>query len=246
MSYHEIRIMTVPDRATLDSLVDRLGEFTIPLFESHGVHTHGVWTGLGGPSGVAGPELAVYHWVSHENDDATADWQGIRDESAGVVRSHLDVSTTTISLDLIPSLHRDLETELAGVVPADEATGRIYELRLYSPIDGMASALTQRFEYFTLGLFDRYGLGNIAFFTERQDAVAPAPGTTPLPAPAGVVSSEPRMAFVLAHPSLEAALETWKQVAADPHGVPDDGLPKSQLAGKQISYLRPTAYSPLR
>ncbi|GAA4680491.1 hypothetical protein GCM10025780_27230 [Frondihabitans cladoniiphilus] len=237
--------MTVPDQETLDALVERLGEFTVPLFERHGVHTHGVFTGLGGPAGVAGPELAVYHWVSHDTEDASASWQGIRDESHGVVRAPLDVTTTTIALDALPQLARDLAAELDGVVPASAEDGRVYELRLYSPLPDMTGALVKRFEYFTLGLFDRYGLGNVAFFLERGDAVAPAPGTTPVANPVAD-STEPRMAFVLAHPSLEAALETWRQVAVDPDGVPDDGLPKSQLAGKTISYLRPTAYSPLR
>jgi hypothetical protein len=247
MTYYELRIMRTPDLRERDRLERRLGEFTVPLFSEHGIETVGLWTMAGMPGAPEDPVPAIVHLVSHESiEAATLAWPRVRAASAAVSREPIEVSLTFIPLEIIPALRRDTTEELNKVEGAEEGGARAYELRVYSPLPDMAEALEERFGYFTLDLFDRYGLGSVIYLRELDAADVPVPpGAAIEAAPVGVSGTEKRMVFVLAHPSVESAVKTWAAVAADPHGVPNDGKGLSQLEGKLIAYLRPTPTSPL-
>ncbi len=82
----------------------------------------------------------------------------------------------------------------------EAAAQRVFELRVYHPHPGKIDALLARFRDHTCGIFERLGMENVGYWVEAE----PAEG------------EEPKLYYVLAHPSREAAKEAWKTFMADP------------------------------
>lgn len=76
----------------------------------------------------------------------------------------------------------------------------LYELRVYHPHPGKLDALNARFREHTLGLFEKHGMHNVAYWIEQ-------PSDTAL---------EGKVIYVLAFPSREARDASWKAFVADP------------------------------
>src|ERR1700759_691176 len=82
---------------------------------------------------------------------------------------------------------------LLGTVQA-QSPARIYELRTYTCYDGKLETLKKRFRDHTIEIFNRHGMVSIGYWVPND---APRSQTT--------------LIYVLAHPSLEAAQQHWKE-----------------------------------
>jgi hypothetical protein len=83
---------------------------------------------------------------------------------------------------------------------APAAQSPIYELRIYYPASGKASALNARFRNHTLSLFEKHGMRNIAYWNEVPTAEAP----------------DGRVVYVLAYPDRAARDRSWRAFGEDP------------------------------
>ncbi|MCD2324091.1 NIPSNAP family protein [Sphingomonas sp. IC-56] len=81
-----------------------------------------------------------------------------------------------------------------------DAQSAVYELRIYYPAPGKLSALNARFREYTLKLFAKHGMRNVAYWNEQPTREAP----------------EGRLVYVLAYPSREARDASWKAFGEDP------------------------------
>ena len=91
----------------------------------------------------------------------------------------------------------------APVASADhhqEASTRVFELRIYYPHPGKIDALLARFRDHTCGIFERLGMENVGYWVETDVKEG----------------EEPKLYYVLAHPSREQAKAAWKQFMNDP------------------------------
>ena len=118
----------------------------------------------------------------------------------------------------------------APVPPARE--DRVFELRTYTAPPGQLPALHRRFREHTLALFARHGMTNVGYWTPQDSARA---GNT--------------IVYLLAHPSREAARESWAAFGRDT--VWQRVRAESEANGRIIEriesvFLDPTDYSPLR
>ena len=106
---------------------------------------------------------------------------------------------------------------------------RCFELRTYTVAPGKVEALHRRFQDHAVGLFEKHGIGVVAFWTptDRTDTVM----------------------YMLAHPTCEAAPAAWKGFSEDPDWVA--ARTASEKDGPLVTkvekvFLNPTAYSPLK
>jgi hypothetical protein len=129
---------------------------------------------------------------------------------------------------------------LAGVLPGlaaemlgaggAEASGAVYELRVYTAAEGKLPELLKRFREHTMELFKRHGMKNVGYWT---------------------ATDEPRKAntliYVLKYPSREAATASWKAFQDDPEW--QQVRTKSEEAGKLVdkvdsTFMVATDFSP--
>jgi hypothetical protein len=120
---------------------------------------------------------------------------------------------------------------LRAVVPVEpvvhaQAPGRVFEMRTYTTAEGRLDALNARFRDHTMGLFEKYGIQNVAYFV-------------PMDKPDTLV-------YIIAHPSREAAKVNFSAFAKDPEwaGIAErSGVGRVQI---ESVFMRATEYSPLK
>lgn len=136
---------------------------------------------------------------------------------------------------------RALPVLLAATFAAGVAVGaqrhapvepRVYELRTYTTAPGRLPALENRFRGHTLALFARHGMTNVGYWTPQDSAHA---GNT--------------LVYLLAHPSRDAARQSWAAFGADPEWQRVQAA--SEADGKIVEhvesvFLDPTDFSPMK
>lgn len=111
---------------------------------------------------------------------------------------------------------------------AADADTRVYELRTYTSPPGKLDALHARFREHTTKLFEKHGMTNIGYWT-------PAP------------NPENKLIYLLAYPSREARVASWKAFIADPEWK--KAAAESEANGKIVSkiearFMTATDFSP--
>jgi hypothetical protein len=82
---------------------------------------------------------------------------------------------------------------------AADASGAVYELRVYTAAAGKLEDLLKRFREHTRKLFERHGMTNVAYWTATDE---PKKANT--------------LVYILKYPSREAATASWKAFQDDP------------------------------
>jgi len=82
---------------------------------------------------------------------------------------------------------------------AGAGSGPVFELRIYTALEGKLNDLLKRFREHTTMLFERHGMKNVAYWTPTDD---PQKSKT--------------LIYILKHPSREAATTNWKAFQDDP------------------------------
>ena len=124
----------------------------------------------------------------------------------------------------------------APVASADhhqEASTRVFELRIYYPHPGKIDALLTRFRDHTCGIFERLGMENIAYWVETDVKEG----------------EEPKLYYVIAHPSREQAKAAWKQFMDDPEwkAAYAESIKDGRLVMKVDSiFMAPTDFSGIK
>ena len=107
----------------------------------------------------------------------------------------------------------------------------IYELRIYTTLPGRLPALQARFRDHTCALFEKYGIMNVAYWTNS------------------IGGRNDELTYILGYDDLESRAAAWTAFASDPawHQVRDE----SELDGPIVHHIEnriisPTDFSPLR
>ena len=106
---------------------------------------------------------------------------------------------------------------------------RVFELRTYTAMAGKIDALHARFRDHTVKLFEKHQMTVVGFWR-----------------PADEERAKRQLVYLLAFPSQEAAVESWKEFQADPQwkSVKETSEKDGPLVEKIDSvFLNPTDYS---
>ena len=121
-----------------------------------------------------------------------------------------------------------------GPTPAGRSAAepRVFELRTYTTAPGRLPALRTRFREHTMAIFARHGMTNVGYWVPEDSARA-----------------QNTLVYILAHPSREAARQSWDAFGKDPEWQRVQAA--SEADGKIVEhvesvFLDPTDYSPLR
>jgi hypothetical protein len=108
----------------------------------------------------------------------------------------------------------------------------IYELRTYWAAPGKAEALNTRFRTLTLGLFERYQMQVVGFWTPLSDT-----------------ETQGDLVYLMAFPDEQSGRAAWDAFRADPEW--QAGKAASEVDGSLTTrvtsvFLQPTDFSPLQ
>ncbi len=131
-----------------------------------------------------------------------------------------------------------LSMAVAGFAQAPPSTvpgAKVYELRTYYAAPGKLDALHARFRKHTISIFQRHGMGIVAFWVPVDATTGAATGNT--------------LVYILSYPSLEARKQAWDDFGKDPEwiAVKTESEKDGKLVDKVDSmFLAPTDYSPMK
>jgi len=111
-------------------------------------------------------------------------------------------------------------------------TNQVFELRTYTAAEGKFDDLLDRFRDHTLRIFEKHGMINVGYWTPQDEPL-----------------SANTLIYVLAHPSREAAEQSWRDFSSDPEwqSVAEESQRDGQLiTGLERVFLNPTDFSPMR
>lgn len=223
--YYEVRIY-YPTPGKYAAIVDRFRQYTLKIFEKHGMENIGYWT----PTDTTQKELIyILAYPSREARDASwkafgsdPEWKAVvaKTEANGKLVDHVDQIFMTES-DLSPTI------KLQKKSPA-----RTFELRTYTPAPGKLDDLLSRFRDHTLKLFTKHGMTHIGYWvTQEKDG------------------GQPKLVYILAHPSEAEGKKHFDEFRKDPVWVKakEESEKNGPLTTKVESiYMTPTDYSPIR
>ena len=105
--------------------------------------------------------------------------------------------------------------------------GALYEMRIYTANEGKLDALHDRFRNHTMGIFEKHGMQNVAYWIPADQADT--------------------LIYIIAHKDGEAAKASWQAFVADPEWqkVYADSIADGRLV-KNIdnTFMTKTDYSP--
>jgi hypothetical protein len=122
---------------------------------------------------------------------------------------------------------------LVAAPPASaQSPGPVYELRIYTTLQGKLPALLARFRDHTLKIFEKHGMENVGYWV-----------------PADAPRSQNTLYYILRHKSREAAAASWEAFRKDPDWL--KARTESEVAGKIVDhvesvFLSPTDFSKLK
>ena len=182
---YESRIYhTVPGR--LPALNDRFAKHTMDFFKKHGIGMLGFWTDDIGTSNKLTYILTFDSMADREVKwsafGADPGWHQVRaqTEADGPIVAHVE----------------NAFLRLTPYSPEPHVRSNIQELRIYDAVPGKIQNLHDRFANHTIGLFEKHGIENVAYWTED-------------------VGISNRLVYMLGYPTLGDREKSWTGFLAD-------------------------------
>lgn len=223
--YYEMRIYYChPGR--LDALVQRFTNHTTKIFEKHGMTNVGYWI----PNNNT--ENTLYYILSYPSQaDRDTSWShfGKDPEWREVARKSEESGKIVAKVTSIFMNTTDFSPKIkASKADAD----RTFEMRTYTAVPNKLPNVLNRFRNYTLKLFKKHGMDNIAYFT-----TIPKDG------------SQPKLLYFLAHKSEAAGKANFDAFRLDSKWlqVKEASEKESKIVEKVESmYMSPTSFSTIR
>lgn len=223
--YFEMRIYyCLPGR--LDALLERFQNHTTRIFEKHGMENIGYWVP------TVNDKNALYYILAFPSKEARQaswaafiadpEWKEVSDKSqvdGKIIESITSVFMT--AADVIPTINA-----------SSNRKERLFELRTYTCLPGRFPNIVARFQNHTTKLFEQHQMENIAYFKSEE-----ADG------------GQPKLVYLVAHQSQEAATKSWAEFRADPVWIAarDASEKDGKIVEKAESvFMKPTGFSKIK
>ena len=183
---YENRVYTaVPGK--MAALNDRFANHTMGFFKHYGIGMLGFWTDEIGISNQLTYIVTFDNMADRENK-----WVPFAADP-----KRLQVFAETETDGPLVALVENTFMRLTPYSPEPQLSSRIQELRVYDALPGRLPAMHDRFSNHTMGLFEKHGIQNIAYWTED-------------------VGTNNRLVYMLGYDSLGDREKSWASFAADP------------------------------
>lgn len=216
---YEMRVYYAAE-GKLETLLTRFRDHTTKLFEKHGMKNVGYWLPIDNKENklvyilsYPNKEARDFSWKSFGADPA---WKAVQTASEVNGKIVAKVESTFMK-----------ETDFSNSDFSNKGN-RVFELRTYKTSPYNLGLLLARFRNHTLGLFAKYGMTNLSYFTQ--------------------VDNDNTLIYLLAHKSKEAGLASFDAFRVDKDWVAtrtaSELLGKGSLTTSVVSeYLVPTDFS---
>ncbi len=214
---YELRIYhTMPGK--LPALNDRFANHTIGFFNKHGIGILGFWTDEIGTS-----NKLTYILSFDSMADREAKWGAFQaDPGWHKVRTETEADGP-INAQVLNSFMR-----ATPYSPEPKVSTPLQELRIYDAVPGKLPNLHDRFSNHTIGLFEKHGMENVAYWTDD-------------------VGTGGRLIYILGYPSLAGREKSWTAFQSDPTWQAARAASEEDGALVRVSthsIIRRTDYSP--
>ena len=214
---YESRIYTaVPGK--MAALNERFANHTIGFFNRHGIGVMGFWTDEIGIS-----NQLTYIVTCDDMGDREKKWSALAADSGWwQVKAETEVDGP------LAALEENTFMRLTPYSPEPKLNSGVQELRVYDALPGRMPALHQRFSNHTMGLFEKHGMQNIAYWTEE-------------------VGTSNRLVYMLGYESLADREKSWASFQGDPvwaKARADSEKDGPIVRESRHRILRLTSYSP--
>ena len=202
----------------LPALNDRFANITMGYFNQYEIGMMGFWTDEIGTS-----NQLTYILTFDSMADREKKWPAFGADQARLAA----FAETEVDGPLVAKVYNSF-MQATPYSPEPQLTSKVQELRIYDAMPGKLPALHDRFSNYTMGLFEKYGIENIAYWTE-------------------VVGTSNRLVYMLGYPSLGDREKSWAAFGADPDW--QKARAESEKDGPLVrvsrhSIMRLTPYSP--
>lgn len=214
----------------LDALNARFRNHTLKLFEKHGMTNIGYWMPIENPE-----RMLIYFLAYPDRESRDKSWKAFMADpewQAAYKASEVDgklVAKATSQFFQATDFSPEIKPNAVG--------SRVFELRTYTTTEGNLPALQARFRDHTVGLFNKHGMTNVAYWTLTPDQP----------------NADKLLVYILAHASQEAAAESFGNFREDPAWIAARTASEQKAGGSLTApggveslFLIPTDYSPIR
>ena len=217
-----------PDK--LEALHARFRDHTCKLFVKHGMVNVGYWAPIENPDNKLVYVLAYPNREAREASwkafMADPDWQAAHKKSE--LEGKLVVKFESVFL---------AATDYSPAIQPKVESPRVFELRTYTAAPGRLANLNARFRDHTVGLFEKHGIRNIAYWTPAE----------------GQPGADTTLLYIVAHKSQEGAKESFKNFGQDPAWVKARKESEEKAGGSltvqggvKSVFMQATDYSPMK
>ncbi|PKB67431.1 MAG: hypothetical protein BZY81_04690 [SAR202 cluster bacterium Io17-Chloro-G4] len=214
---YENRVYTaVPGK--LPAINARFADITIDYFNQYEMGMMGFWNDEIGTS-----NQLTYIMTFDDMADREKKWTAFRADKGRIEA----FAETEVDGPLVASVYNSI-METTPYSPEPQLSSNVQELRVYDAMPGKLPALHNRFSNHTMGLFEKHGIENVAYWTE-------------------VVGTSNRLVYMLGYENVGDREKGWAAFGADPDW--QKARAESEKDGALVresrhSIIRPTAYSP--
>lgn len=223
---YELRTYTT-NEGKLEALESRFRDHTMKLFEKHGIENVGYWI----PTEGEEAENTLIYVIKHASRDAAkTSWKAFGGDKAWTDAYKASIADGRL-VKKVESVYMDA-TDYSPEFKSDSDQG-VFELRVYTTAESKLSNLNARFRDHTVGLFERHGIKNVAYWVPSDEP-----------------NSNNTLIYIIKHESREAAGKSWKNFLADPDWK--KAAKASQIDGRilakapESTYMKATDYSPIK
>jgi hypothetical protein len=210
----------------LDALVTRFQKHTRKLFKKHGMENIGYWLPLHNDDNrliyiLAYPDMAARDkaWQAFGEDPK---WKKVKSKSE--VNGKLVQKVESIFMNA---------TDYSPLITPSTSGERVFELRIYTAAPEKLPNLNERFRTHTMKLFAKHGATNLAYWSTIEKEA----------------SVQPKLYYILAHPSEAGGAKMFEQFVNDPEWkrVKAESEKNGPIIDKIESvYMRALSFSPIK
>ncbi|MEC8410616.1 MAG: NIPSNAP family protein [Planctomycetota bacterium] len=224
---YELRIYTT-NAGKLDNLNARFRNHTVQLFNKHGMESIGYWV----PTDGEKSKNTLIYVLKHESREAAkASWSAfIQDPEWKKVAKESQVDGPILA-KAPEAVFMDAADYSPQWKNGDSDSNDVFELRIYQAAEGKLGKLDARFRDHTMGLFEKHGIRNVAYWH-----------------PSDAPKSEDHLIYIIKHNSRDAAKASWTAFIQDP-----EWRKAAQASGvgrlakpPESTYMKATDYSSIK
>ncbi len=214
----------------LADLNTRFRNNTMRIFAKHGMVNIGYWLPIENPDNKLIYVLAYPNHQAREDSwkafGADPEWQAVA--KASEANGKL--------VDKVETLYLEATDYSPSLTMESKGQPRTFELRTYTASPGNIENLHDRFRNHTLGLFEKHGITNIAYWKATDK---------------GKEAKSNMLIYLIAHKDKTSAEASWKAFREDPVWVEAKNASEVKGGGSLTTnvasiFMLPTDYSPMK